>query len=37
MFVGMTATLREGQPMKIICQLLGLQEGKFHLIRRSNA
>ncbi|KAG6839362.1 hypothetical protein C0991_003279, partial [Blastosporella zonata] len=35
-FIGMTATLRK-KPMEAICQKLGLHQGKFHLIQRSNA
>ncbi|KII90823.1 hypothetical protein PLICRDRAFT_547294 [Plicaturopsis crispa FD-325 SS-3] len=34
--LALTATMRTGQPTKSICQFLGLHEGRFHLIRRSN-
>jgi superfamily II DNA helicase RecQ len=35
--VAMTATMREGRAMESVCQFLGLHQGRFHLIRRSNA
>ncbi|KAF9035142.1 P-loop containing nucleoside triphosphate hydrolase protein, partial [Panaeolus papilionaceus] len=31
-----SATIREGQPKDNICKVLGLREGSYHLIRRSN-
>ncbi|KAJ3748286.1 P-loop containing nucleoside triphosphate hydrolase protein [Lentinula raphanica] len=34
--MGLTATMRGGTVLKSICQFLGLKNGKFHLIRRSN-
>lgn len=35
--IAVTATLRAGAPMRTICEFLGLHEGKYHFIRRSNA
>ncbi|KII83513.1 hypothetical protein PLICRDRAFT_180290 [Plicaturopsis crispa FD-325 SS-3] len=34
--LALTATLRAGQAIQSVCELLGLHEGRFHLIRRSN-
>ncbi|KAJ3817503.1 P-loop containing nucleoside triphosphate hydrolase protein [Lentinula raphanica] len=34
--MGLTATMRGGTVLKNICQFLGLKNGEFHLIRRSN-
>ncbi|KII83903.1 hypothetical protein PLICRDRAFT_118742, partial [Plicaturopsis crispa FD-325 SS-3] len=35
--LALTATMRSGQPIESVCGLLGLRQGHFHLIRRSNA
>lgn len=35
--LALTATMRSGQPIESVCGLLGLRQGRFHLIRRSNA
>lgn len=35
--IAMTATMRRGKHMDSVCEFLGFHEGKFHLIRRSNA
>ncbi|KAJ3964266.1 P-loop containing nucleoside triphosphate hydrolase protein, partial [Lentinula raphanica] len=34
--MGLTATMRGGTALKSICQFLGLRNGGYHLIRRSN-
>ena len=35
--IAMTATMRGGKHIKSVCEFLGLHQGRFHLIRRSNA
>ena len=35
--VALTATMRGGKHIASVCKFLGLHQGKFHLIRRSNA
>jgi superfamily II DNA helicase RecQ len=34
--IALTATLHNGKPKDCICKFLGLHEGKYHFIRRSN-
>ncbi|KAJ3911355.1 P-loop containing nucleoside triphosphate hydrolase protein [Lentinula edodes] len=34
--ISLTATMRGGRALKTVCRFLGLQDGRFHLIRRSN-
>ncbi|RDB16714.1 ATP-dependent DNA helicase Q1 [Hypsizygus marmoreus] len=36
-FLGLTATLRKGKHTDAVCKFMGLHEGKYHFIRRSNA
>ena len=36
-FLALTATMRDGKPIENVCEFLGLHQGRFHLIRRSNA
>jgi superfamily II DNA helicase RecQ len=35
--LALTATMRDGNPIENVCEFLGLHQGRFHLIRRSNA
>lgn len=34
--IATSATIREGHPKQRICEVLGLEPGKYHLLRRSN-
>ncbi|KAH6893919.1 P-loop containing nucleoside triphosphate hydrolase protein [Coprinopsis sp. MPI-PUGE-AT-0042] len=34
--IATSATIREGEPKRRICSVLGLEEGRYHLLRRSN-
>jgi superfamily II DNA helicase RecQ len=35
--LALTATMRDRKPIENVCEFLGLHQGRFHLIRRSNA
>ncbi|KAH6876911.1 P-loop containing nucleoside triphosphate hydrolase protein [Coprinopsis sp. MPI-PUGE-AT-0042] len=34
--IATSVTIREGEPKRRICSVLGLEEGRYHLLRRSN-